>query len=93
LAVASAGNGIADAQGRQLPRDGLVRWTNVRQAGDVKRDRQFDRWRFVQILQLHRYLSGEAARCSQGDWNGDGRFDPMDVVLASQAGGNWKGPI
>ena len=37
------------------------------------------------LLDADKYLSGEPANWGQGDFNGDGRFDQLDVVAALQA--------
>ena len=51
-------------------------------AGDANRDGQFSAPDIVLVLQSAKYLTNEDALWSEGDWNGDGVFDPWDLVEA-----------
>ena len=66
--------------------------------GDGNRDFAFDQLDIVRVLQVGKYLTGEAATWGDGDWNGgpggypgepppgDGLFNQLDVVAALQTG-------
>ena len=40
----------------------------------------------MQVLQAAKYLTGEPATFEEGDWNEDGVFDQLDIVVALQTG-------
>ena len=44
------------------------------------------------MLEAAKYRTGEAAEWRQGDWNGDGVFDQLDIVAALQTGNYVLGP-
>ena len=46
----------------------------------------------VLVLQAAKYLTGEPTTWEQGDWNGDGVFDQLDIVAALQTGNYLQGP-
>ena len=48
-------------------------------------------WNLTSVLQAGKYLTGQAATWSEGDWNEDGGFDSRDIVTAL-AGGRYEGP-
>jgi hypothetical protein len=68
------------------------------QAGDADQDFDFDQLDLVKVQIAGKYLTGQIATWSEGDWNGapggrqgnpptgDGRFNQMDIVAAQQAG-------
>ena len=47
----------------------------------------FDSGDFVDVFGAGKYESGELARWSEGDWNGDELFDSGDFIAAFQDGG------
>ena len=57
-----------------------------RLAGDVNDDGQFDQADVAQLLQSAKYLQDDSAGWWEGDWDGDGLFNPRDIVLALQTG-------
>jgi hypothetical protein len=73
-------------------------------AGDADQDLDFDHLHLVQIQIAGKYLSGQAATWSEGDWNGapggspgnpprgDGLFNQMDIIASQQAGAYLAGP-
>jgi len=54
--------------------------------GDAGRDGQFDQGDVIQTLQSNKYRTGEFASFSEGDWNGDFKFDQRDLVKAFSEG-------
>jgi hypothetical protein len=46
----------------------------------------FDQLDIRNVLQSGKYLTGEPADWSEGDWNGDGQFNQKDIVFALQSG-------
>jgi hypothetical protein len=54
--------------------------------GDANMDGVFDQTDLIQVLQAGKYLTGEQAEWSEGDWTGDGTFDQLDLVFALQTG-------
>ena len=38
-------------------------------------------------------MTGEPAVWSEGDWNGDGEFDQLDLVEALKSGSYMQGPL
>ena len=44
------------------------------------------------MLQGGKYRTGAPARWSEGDFNGDGVFDPWDIVAALQSGNYLQSP-
>lgn len=52
--------------------------------GDANHDRVFDELDINQVLQAGKYLTGDSADWSEGDWNGDGLFNQKDLVAALQ---------
>ena len=44
------------------------------------------------VLGAGKYRTGEAAEWRQGDWDGDGAFDQLDIVAALQTGNYLQGP-
>ena len=49
-------------------------------------DSRFDQLDLVLALQSGKYMTGQPAEFSEGDWNSDGSFDRLDVVFALQSG-------
>ena len=45
------------------------------------------------MLQGGKFMTGQPATWSQGDWTGDGLFDQLDLVAALQTGGYLQGPL
>jgi hypothetical protein len=43
----------------------------------------------VQILQAGKYRTSQVAAWHEGDWNGDGFFDQLDLV-AALADNSWQ---
>jgi hypothetical protein len=41
----------------------------------------------MNVLQAGKYRSGNRAEFHEGDWNGDGFCDQVDIVMALQSGG------
>ena len=82
LTLDADGAGIQDEHGTSLVSGASVQWVNG--AGDANQDSSFDQRDLVAVLQAGRYLTGQPATWRQGDWNGDGVFDPLDIVLAQQ---------
>ena len=74
------------------------------QAGDADQDFDFDQLDLVQVQIAAKYLTGQPATWSEGDWNGapggsvgsppagDGVFNQLDIVAAQQAGIYLTGP-
>ena len=54
--------------------------------GDADLDRRFDARDIEQVLQSAKYLTSEEASWSEGDWDGNGVFNQLDIVLALQTG-------
>ena len=71
-------------------------WLNVGQddatilPGDANRDRKFDNEDVAQIVLSGKYLSRLAVTWEEGDWNGDGLFNQLDIVAALQTGSYQK---
>ena len=42
-------------------------------------------------MQARKYGTGESATWGEGDWNGDGVFDNLDVLAALQTGNYLQG--
>jgi hypothetical protein len=63
------------------PSPGLVDMV-VRVPGDANEDGLFDRLDLVTVLQAGKYLTGQPADWSEGDWTGDGLFDQQDIMAA-----------
>ena len=58
--------------------------------GDTNGDWRFDQWDIIQVLNGGKYLTGEHAAWSEGDWTADGLFDPRDLVAGlAEWGGQW----
>jgi hypothetical protein len=76
----------------------------VLRAGDANQDLQFDTRDIVQVRQVGKYLTGEAATWGDGDWNaapggipgspppGNGLVDQQDIMAALQSGVYLTGP-
>jgi hypothetical protein len=74
------------------------------QAGDANQDLTFDQLDLVKVQVTAKYLTGQAATWGEGDWNGapggsvgnppagDGVFNTLDIVAASQNGLYLTGP-
>ena len=62
------------------------------QPGNANRDKQFDQLDIVHVLQAGKYLTGEPADWTEGDWNCDGVFNQLDIVGALQTGNYLQGP-
>ena len=74
------------------------------EAGDADQDYDFDEYDIVLVQQGGKYLTGQAADWSQGDWDGapggtagtpppgNGFFDQIDLVAAQIAGKYRTGP-
>lgn len=74
------------------------------QPGDANQDRWFDQADIIAVLQAGKYMTGEPASWSQGDWGGgpggfpgfpppgDGLFNQFDIIAAQQAGTYGNGP-
>ena len=58
----------------------------VRLPGDANEDGRFNQLDIVMALQGGKYMTGEPADWSEGDWTGDGLFDQLDLVAALQSG-------
>jgi hypothetical protein len=84
--ISATGSGIKGFTGQALAAGGRDAWTDVRRAGDVNGDGQFDQLDIVAVLVADKYLSGDAATWSEGDFDGDGVFDQRDLVAALQTG-------
>ena len=54
--------------------------------GDANLDGVFNQLDIIRLLQQDKYLKDEPADWSSGDFDGDNRFDPHDMVLALQEG-------
>jgi hypothetical protein len=67
------------------PSPGFVQMVRHR-PGDADRDGDFDRNDVVLVLQGGKYLTGQLATWSEGDWTGDGLFDQSDLVAALRTG-------
>lgn len=61
--------------------------------GDSDGDQQFDSGDLVEVFQLGKYDTGEAADWREGDWNGDRVFDSSDLVAVFQAGTYLQGEL
>ena len=57
----------------------------VPQPGDANLDGVFDRRDLDLVFAADRFLAGQLANWTSGDWNGDGYFNPHDIVLALQS--------
>ena len=74
------------------------------QAGDSDEDFDFDQLDLVAVQVAGKYLSGQSATWSEGDWNGapgggqgsppagDGFFNQLDIIAAQLAGTYLTGP-
>jgi hypothetical protein len=82
LSLEASGADIQDQDGAPLVQGATARWVNG--AGDADENGRFDQRDLVTVLQANLYLTGQAATWSQGDWNGDGVFNSLDIVLAGQ---------
>ena len=80
LTLNAVGSGIQDSAGTNLTTSPTEEWTNG--AGDANEDRKFDPVDLVVILQAGKYLTGQPALWREGDWNLDGQFNPLDIILA-----------
>ena len=60
-------------------------------AGDADYNLQFDEDDIVQVLQAGKYLSGNPATWSEGDFNGDGAVDLLDLDILGQNYGESLG--
>ena len=58
----------------------------MRLAGDANEDGRFNQLDIVMALQGGKYMTGEPAGWSDGDWTGDGLFDQLDLVAALRSG-------
>lgn len=47
---------------------------------------RFDQSDIDQVIERRKYLANQDASWADGDWNGDGRFDQLDLVGAIRAG-------
>ena len=56
--------------------------SDVRIAGDANSDGQFNQDDLDQVAASSKYMSGQPATYAEGDWNGDGVFDQLDIVHA-----------
>jgi hypothetical protein len=54
--------------------------------GDSNQDGRFDLSDLQMVWDRGKYLTASAARWEDGDWNGDGSFDQLDVVFALRSG-------
>lgn len=54
--------------------------------GDADRDFRFNVRDILRVSQVGKYSTGVPANWSEGDWNGDGIFDQLDLVAALQTG-------
>jgi hypothetical protein len=82
LTLDAQGSGIQDLQGNALLAGASDRWING--AGDANMDRQFNQLDLVLVLRAMKYLTGQPATWSQGDWNGDGLFNQFDILVTQQ---------
>jgi uncharacterized membrane protein len=60
--------------------------------GDANLDGKFDSDDFVQVFDVGKYETQQAASWAEGDWNGDGVFGTADLVKALEDGGYEQGP-
>jgi hypothetical protein len=79
LALAAGGSGITDQAGNALAAGDSVSWING--AGDANLDNQFNQVDLILMLQAGTYVTGQPATWSQGDFDGNGRFDQFDIIL------------
>jgi hypothetical protein len=82
LTVQASGTGITDLVGTPLATRVTLSWING--AGDSDQNNSFDQLDLVRVLQGGKYLTGQQATWSQGDWNGDGLFNQFDIIVAQQ---------
>ena len=73
-------------------------------AGDADQDLDFDQLDLVQVQIAARYLTGQPAAWSEGDWDGapggsvgnppagDGQFNQLDIIAALSGGAYLTGP-
>lgn len=52
--------------------------------GDADRDTHFTIKDILRVSRVGKYATGAAANWSEGDWNSDGVFDRLDIVMALQ---------
>ena len=99
--ISAAGTGAISISD---PRTGFVVDIDVSdfslyESGDSNRDGVFNRLDIVHVLVAGKYLSGEPASWSDGDWTGNGVFDQTDIIRAlpyyetGQGGANALAPI
>ena len=92
LSIGADTSSITDQAGNSLADGVFEQWTDVRQMGDANLDRRYDQLDIVNVLQSAKYLTGQPATWSEGDWTGDGLFDQLDIVAALQSGHYLQGP-
>ena len=59
-------------------------YNKILTAGDANEDGHFNTADIGQVILSNKYGTGKPADWSQGDFNGDGLFDQLDLVLAMQ---------
>jgi hypothetical protein len=82
LTLSANGSGITDITGNALGQGVSATW--IMGAGDTNLDQVFNQIDIVALLQGGKYRTGETATWSEGDWDGNGRFDQFDVIVAQQ---------
>ena len=87
LRLDATGSGIRSMEGANLLVGDTERWING--AGDSNEDRQFDQLDLIEVLQGGKYITGQPATWRQGDWNGDGVFNQVDIIAALAPGITW----
>jgi hypothetical protein len=78
----AAGGGVQDVGGNPMTEGATEKWVNG--AGDANEDGAFDQLDVIAVLQGAKYLSGQPASWSEGDWNGDRLVDQFDIILSQQ---------
>jgi hypothetical protein len=58
----------------------------LRELGDVNDDGQFSMADLTMVQHAGKYLTDQPASFTEGDWNGDGLFNQLDIVFALQEG-------
>jgi hypothetical protein len=73
--------------GQAVDRAGqIVSTSSIRRGGDADLDGRFNMRDLDAARRTGKYLTGERADWTEGDWNGDGLFDTTDLIFAFQEG-------
>ena len=75
-------SGVTTDLGPALTEDFVVGWTL--RPGDANVDGLVNQLDIVQVQQCGRYLSGLPTNWTCGDWDGNGLFDQLDIVMLLQ---------